>query len=108
MALDWQAVLQDATSAALGVVQSKTPEIRDYLRQTADAHFEALRSYGEARITDQIDQQTFDSLMDDEKIVLHAEFMAVSIMVKAAAQKAANAFVNSIMNAVKVALLALV
>ena len=104
MALDWRIVIRDAAIAANGVMPDATPATRNYFQKIADAHTALLRSYSEAHITAEIDKETFESLMDEEKIALNAELTSVQTLAKTYAKNVVNAFAGSIVSAINAAM----
>ena len=91
---DWKDLWKEAVAAATGKLESRGKDAQDYLKETLEAHKQALRSLLAAYADGQIDKETLESELADEKRVLRAELLAMEAMTKAAAQSAVNAFFN--------------
>lgn len=99
--MDIEKVLKDMAMAANNAVKDDIGEIQDYARQIVENEKQSLKNLGEARIRGDIDDDTFEHEMERQKKVVKAEFLAVQIMTKAAAQKAVNAAMETFKKAVK-------
>ncbi len=69
--------------------------------QTRRSRLELLASL---RITKEIKEEFFQKRMKDEKMILESELHSIAIMSKAIAQKAANAALDVLDNAISLAL----
>jgi hypothetical protein len=89
---DWKNVWKEAVAAATGKLEARGGEAQEYLKEVAEAHKQSLRSLMAAFADGQIDRDTFDSELADEKRLVRAELLAMQAIGKGAAQSAANAF----------------
>lgn len=106
MNIDWKALFTNAFDAARSAVEKNAPQIEDFIREIGRGHEDAIRSIGDAFADGDIDEDTFRSELDDEAATLAAELRVAAVMSKAIAQRAANAFRDSLIGGVKAALAA--
>jgi len=92
MAIDWDAIFKGALAAGAHAVRDSAPQVRDFLEQVLNGHRQALIELGEARAAGDLTKATFDSELADEEDVLKVELEAVTVLAKAVAQRAINAF----------------
>jgi len=88
--------------AAVDAIKDDVQNIPDYLKQIFENEKEALKVLAEARLTGEISDKEFQNEIKREKKVLEAEILTISIMTKAVAQKAINAAMKVLMDAVKI------
>lgn len=98
--MDWKDVWKDALGAATGKLKSSGKDAQEFLKESADAHKKSVESLVKAFADGQIDKETFESELADEKRVLRTELLALQVITKKGAQDAANAFFNVIEGAV--------
>lgn len=104
MAFDINKVLSSMKDAAVDSVKDDVNSIPAYLLQIFDNQKEALTELAEARLSGEISEQIFLKELEREAKVLEAEMLTISIMTKAIAQKAINAAMNVLKDAIKLAL----
>ena len=104
MTFDIDETLADMLKAIKTVVKDNWKIVKDnantYL-QTRRSRLELLASL---RLTNEIKQSFFEKRMKDEKMILESELHSIAIMTKAIAQKAANAAIDVLENAINLAL----
>ena len=103
MSFNINKVIKDMKNAAVDAIKDDLDDIPVYARQIFDNEKDALRALAEARITGEITDKQFQRELKREKKVLEAEMLTISIISKAIAQKAVNAAINVLMDAVKLA-----
>jgi hypothetical protein len=96
---DWKDVFKDAVAAATGKLEARGAEASEYMKEVAAAHKKSLESLLAAFVDGQIDKETMESELADEKRIVQAELLAVRAIGKKAAQDAANAFFDVLENA---------
>ncbi len=104
MSFDINAVLTDMAEAAGQVAKDEGSDIKDYATQILENEKESLKELGIARLTGEIDAETFDREIGIEKKVVETELLTIQIMTKVLAQKAANAAIDVFVKAVKTAI----
>jgi len=101
MAFDIGEVLEGMVEAASGVLSKEGPKIRGCIKQAFEEEREALAAIAEARLKGEIDDEDFESQLEDEKDALKAALLACKVKAKAAVQKAANAATQVFADAIK-------
>lgn len=104
MSFDIDAVLGDMLSAMKDSVDSEWDEIEGYAKQILDNEKDALLELAEQRLRGEITEEELKSELDDEKDTVEAEMKAIQVMTKAMAQRAANATLDVLYNAIKAAI----
>lgn len=104
MPFDINTVLMDMRDAAIGAVKDDLEAIPGYLLQIFENEKNAFHNIAEARLDGSITEAEFENEIEREKKVLEVELLTVSIITKAAAQKAINAAMNILKDAVRLAL----
>jgi hypothetical protein len=104
MSFDINSILNNMKNAAVDAVKDDVENIPDYLRQIFENEKAALAALAEARLTEQITDEELQNELKREKKVLEAEMLTIRIMTKAIAQKAINAAMNVLTDAIKLAL----
>lgn len=108
MAIDIDSILDAAAKSAADAVGKAAPQAEALLRELGRGHEKALKALAEALRNGDIDQATFDQEMIDEGTVFEAELLAVSVIAKAVAQRAVNAFRTALIEGISAALKAIV
>ena len=103
MSFNIENTIKDMTSAISGVISGEWPGIKDCVEKAIDNEKEALSDIAEARLNGDIDDEDMKSHLDDEKIALEAALLACKVKAKVMAQKAANAAIEVLKEAIKVA-----
>jgi hypothetical protein len=104
MDFDINTVLNNMKNAAIDAVQYDLQDIPVYLQQIFENEKESLQALAEARITGEISDSEFQNELSREKKVLEAEALTISIMTKAIAQKAINAAIDVLEEAIRLAI----
>lgn len=104
MAFDIHAVLNNMKIAAVDAVKDDLENIPEYLFIILENEKDALGLLAEARLAGEITDEVFQKELEREKQVLEVEMLTISIMTKAIAQKAINAAMNTLTDAIKLAL----
>jgi len=102
MSFDINTIINNMKKAAVDAIKDDVQNIPDYLKQIFENEKEALKVLAEARLTGEISDKEFQNEIKREKKVLEAEILTISIMTKAVAQKAINAAMKVLMDAVKI------
>ena len=104
MNFDINEVLANMLSAIKGAVEDNWDVVKITANQFLERKKERLELLAELRITNELSQEKFESRLADEKLVVEAELHAIAVITKAIAQKAANAAIDVLVKAVKVAI----
>jgi sialic acid synthase SpsE len=104
MSFDINTVINNMKRAAVDAIKNDVQNIPDYLKQVFENEKESLKALAEARLSGEIPDKIFQSELKREKRVLEAELLTISIMTKALAQKAINAAINVLVDAIKIAI----
>jgi hypothetical protein len=104
MNFDINEVLADMLSAIKGTVDDNWSEVKATANQFLQRKKERLELLAELRINNELSQEKFESRLADEKLIVEAELHAIAVVSKAIAQKAANAAIDVLVKAVKVAI----
>ena len=107
MNFDISKVFADMLSAVTGTVGENCEEIKTVTKQFLQQNKERLELIAELRITGELPQDKFESRLNDQKLILEAQFQAITVISKAIAQKAANAAIDVFTKAVKAAVSAI-
>ena len=104
MTFDIDETLAQMLKAIKDVVKDNWKMVKEnantYL-QTRRSRLELLASL---RLTNQIKASFFEQRMKDEKMIMQSELHSIAIMSKSIAQKAANAAIDALENAINIAL----
>lgn len=103
MSFDINTLLSNMINAAVDELKDELGIIPDYLKKIFENEKEALQTLAEARLSGEISDEEFQNEIRREKKVLESEMLTVSIITKAAAQKAINAAMKILVDAVKIA-----
>lgn len=104
MSFDIDAVIGDMLAAVKDSVDADWDDIKGYAKQILENEKEALAELAEQRLRGEITEDELNSELEDEKDTVEAEFKAIQVMTKAMAQRAANAVIDVLFNAVKAAI----
>lgn len=104
MPFDINTVLNNMKDAAIDAVKDEVETIPGYLIQVFENEKDSLYYLAEARIIGVISEEEFLSELEREKKVLEVQMLTISIMTKAIAQKAINAAMNALKDAIRLAL----
>jgi len=99
MSIDWGEVWASAVTAAEGAVKSKAPQAKKYVRKIMQAREARLKLLMDVWADGALDEETLEQELREERDILEMEFLAVRVMVKKAAQDAANAALKVIQDA---------
>ena len=104
MKFDINEILAEMLSAIKGTVEDDWDEVKSIASQFLQRKKERLELIAELRINGDLSQEKFESRLKDEKLIVEAELHAIAVISKAIAQKAANAAMDILVKAVKVAI----
>lgn len=107
MAFDIREVLDGMLGAAAGVLSAEWPKIQACVKAAFEEERDALEAIAKARIEGEINDNDMKSQLADEKDTLEAALLVCKVKGKVAAQKAANAAIKVLSDAIKIALKAL-
>jgi superfamily I DNA and RNA helicase len=96
MSIDWKDVWANAVQAAEDAVRAKAPAATKFVKGIAAAREQRLKLLLAALADGALDEQTIEEELQEERSILEMEFLAVQVMVKKAAQDAANALIGTI------------
>jgi adenylosuccinate synthase len=97
--MEWKYVWAEAIGAAEQAVGDHAPDAVRYVKGIAAARENRLLLLLEAMADGALDQQAIDEELKEERDILESEFLAVRVMVKKAAQDAANVLIETIQKA---------
>lgn len=104
MKFDIDEVLADMLSAIKETVEDNWDVVKSTANQFLQRKKERLELLAQLRIEGDLSQKKFESRLKDEKLIAEAELHAIAVISKAIAQKAANAAIDVLKTAVKVAI----
>lgn len=104
MKFDINEVIAEMITAVKDTVGENWNEVLSVASHFFQMKKERLELLAELRIAGDISQKRFESRLKDEKLIAEAEFHAIAVISKAIAQKAANAAIEVLENAVKTAI----
>ena len=107
MAFDIGEVLDGMLDAAAGVLSTEWPKIQACAKTAFEEERDALEAISKARLEGEINDDEMKSQLEDEKEALKAALLVCKVKGKVAAQKAANAAIEVLSDAIKAALKAL-
>jgi hypothetical protein len=99
MSIKWKDIWSEALQAAEAVVEIKAPAVKETLKSVAAARERRLKLLMTALADGALDKQAIDDELKDEQAMLEAEFLAIRVLGKKAAQDAANAVIGTITKA---------
>lgn len=91
MAFDFDATIKDMVLAVEDSVRKDSKEAGSVVRLFLEANRRRYEKLIDYRLTGQIDEQNFQSRIEDEKLMLEAQLNTLSIISKVKVQNAANA-----------------
>jgi mannosyltransferase OCH1-like enzyme len=99
MSIAWDEVWDEALTAAVDAAKAKAPAARDYIRRIAEARARRVELLVIAWAAGDLEEETLQAELDEERDLLRAEFLAIQVLTKKAAQDAANALFDVIESA---------
>lgn len=100
--------IDETLAGMLAAIRASVADDWSLVRETAadflDSRKARLDLLADMRLQGEVDDAFVRARLDDERIVLESELHAISILTKAAAQRAANAAVDVLMEAIQKAL----
>jgi hypothetical protein len=103
MKFDINQVFSDMLSAMQGELKSEWPKARTSISSFLERRKNRLETLISLHLQGELSETEFASRIEDEKQLLEAEMEAIKAVSKAMAQKAANATIEVLEKAVKVA-----
>jgi uncharacterized protein YktB (UPF0637 family) len=103
MAFDIAEVLNEMLGAASNVFSGDWTKVQTCFTAVFEAERDALAEIARARLENEIDDDDLKSQLEDEKEVLKAELLVCQVKGKIMAQKAANAAIKVLSDAIKTA-----
>jgi hypothetical protein len=103
MAFDSGEVLDGMLSAAGGILSKEWPNVRACVETAWEEERDAIEAIAQARLTGEIDDDDVKSQLADEKDTLSAALLVCKVKGKVAAQKAVNAAIKVLADAIKAA-----
>ncbi|MFZ4549851.1 MAG: hypothetical protein ACOYN4_20550 [Bacteroidales bacterium] len=100
MNLDINAVFADMLSAVKGTVSNNRDKVETIAKQFLAQNKETLQLITGLRISGELSDEEFKSRLQDQKLVLEAQFNALEVVSKAIAQQVANAAIDVLEKAV--------
>lgn len=104
MSFNIDATLEDMAAAVKGIVNKDRQKISGYAKQIFEEEKQTLNQIALLRLSGQLTDEELQSEIEDEKDTVQAQLLALKVLNKATAQKAANAALNVLYNAVIAAL----
>ena len=104
MAFDIEEILDGMLGAAAGVLSSEWPKVQACVKRVFEEERSALETIAKARLDGEIDDVELKSQLADEQEVLKAALLVCKLKGKLAAQKAVNAALTVLSEAIKSAL----
>jgi uncharacterized protein YbjQ (UPF0145 family) len=101
MSFNIEAVLGDMLTAVKNSVGSDWGDIEGYAKQVIENEKEMLADLAEQRLRGDLTEDELKSELEDEKDTIKAEMMAIWVMTKATAQRAANAIIDVLFKVIK-------
>lgn len=104
MDFDIEKTIKNMVSAARGTVGEDIMEVKETALQFLEMNKARYSKLVQYRIAGKIDQDDFESRLEDEKKMLEAQFNTLTIITKVMAQNAANAAMDVLNKAVQAAI----
>lgn len=104
MSFNIDSTLKDMAAAVEGIVDKDQHKIGDYAKKIFDEEKQTLNQIALLRLGGQITDEEFQSELEDEKDTVRAQLLALKVLSKATAQKAANAALDVLYKSVIAAL----
>jgi hypothetical protein len=100
MSFNIDTTLEDMAAAVKAIVDKDQHKIKGYAKQIFDEEKQTLSQIALLRLSGQITDEEFQSEIEDEKDTVRAQLLALKVLNKATAQKAANAALDVLYKAV--------
>lgn len=104
MKFDINEVLAEMLSEIRKIVGDNWTEVKSTANKFLERKKERLDLLAELRINNDLTQNQFESRLEDEKLIVEAELHAIAVISKRIAQKSANAALEILEKAVRVAI----
>lgn len=104
MAFDADKTVKDMAAAASGVFAGEWPAVKDCVEAALQDQKDAFADIAKARIKKEIDDDEMKSHLEDEKKAFESALLVCQIKAKAAIQRAANAAIDVLKQAIRAAL----
>lgn len=104
MSIDFNNIMEDMASNAKNILVEEGGKIGDEVLQILTENKESIAELAIARANGDIDNSEFESELAREKQVLEVQLLAMEIASKSAIQKAMNAAMSTLSDAVSAAL----
>jgi hypothetical protein len=104
MSFNIDTTIEDMVTAVKGIVDEDKDKIKGYARQIFDEEKQTLNQLALLRVSGQITDEELQSELEDEKDTVQAQLLALKVLNKATAQRAANAALDVLYQAVIAAL----
>lgn len=100
MNFDINEVLADMVSAIKGELNEAWGDAKTYGSEILNRRKERMELLAQLMLNSEISKEKFLSRLEDEKIIIEAEFHAIAVVTKAMAERAANAAIDVLKKAV--------
>lgn len=104
MNFDINNVVSDMLSVIKGTVADNWKKVKPIAEQFLQREKERLGLLAALKISGDLNEEGFESRLNDSKLIVEAELNAISVISKAIAQNAANAAIEVFEKAVKTAI----
>ncbi len=104
MKFNFESVATDMLAAMKGVLSDNYPKVESVAKQFVQGKENRLKMVAEFYLKGEITMQKLESRLEDEKLILESELLALQVVSKALIQKAINAALEVLVNAIKAAL----
>lgn len=104
MSFNIETVMGDMLTAMKNSIDKDWDDIEDYAKLILENEKKALNNLAQQRLRNEITDEDLKSELDDEKDTIEAEMKALKVITKAMAQRATNAAMEILFNAIKIAL----
>ncbi|MFC6440235.1 hypothetical protein [Bowmanella sp. JS7-9] len=99
--MDLEAVIQQMLGAMVHSLREDAAALGSYGQQILAGERAALQQLAEQRLRGEITDEELQMELEDERLTIEAQMLAVSVMSKAAVQRASQAATAAFFNAVK-------
>ena len=96
--------LEDMTGAVASVVSNDWPGIKSCVEKALQDEKDALKEIVDAHEAGDLTDEDLESQLEDEKLALESALLACQVKTKVMAQNAANAAINALTAAIKLAI----
>jgi hypothetical protein len=104
MSVDFEAIFKDALKAGVTAAKPGGKAAEDWIRESARANEKSLKAIAEGVLNKKISSETGSMLLRESNRALESEAAALTVILKASAQAAVNAFFGSLTSALSAAL----